>query len=98
MGAPLSKKYLKKLEEAKYIVTVKDGIDKEKPEKEFTMSVYDIKNNEYWSEEKIASRGIQSFQDFNDAIETINWNLNGDTSRCFHRWVMTTVAEIYVID
>lgn len=51
-----------------------------------TVSVYDNRTNEFWSEEKIKERGIIYFADVDDLKETLNWNLNGDSSKYQFKW------------
>ena len=45
-----------------------------------TISVFDIRTQKYWTKEKISERGIENFSSFPDMRETLNWNLNGNSS------------------
>lgn len=51
-----------------------------------TVSVYDNRTNEFWSEEQIEERGIEYFLDVEDLKSTLNWNLNGDSSKYQFKW------------
>ena len=39
-----------------------------------------------WNRQQIAERGIERFGDLNDMTETLNWNLNGDSSKFKFVW------------
>ena len=45
-----------------------------------TESVYDNRTQTFWATEKIEERGITNFINIDDVKETLNWNLNGDSS------------------
>jgi len=51
-----------------------------------TASIFDNRTKEYWSEEQIKSRGCEWFLSLNDLKETLNWNLNGDSSKYQFTW------------
>lgn len=51
-----------------------------------TTSVFDNRTQEHWTEEKIRARGIETFLDVDDLKATLNWNLNGDTSKYQFAW------------
>ncbi len=51
-----------------------------------TTSVFDNRTQEHWPEEKIQSRGIKMFLNVDELKETLNWNLNGDTSKYQFTW------------
>ena len=65
----------KTLNNAKLIITVES--DKE-TRKIKTVSVFDNRTQEFWTEERIKERGITWFLNIEDLKETLNWNLNGD--------------------
>ena len=46
-----------------------------------TESVIDLRTEVAWNRQQIAERGIERFGDLNDMTETLNWNLNGDSSK-----------------
>lgn len=84
---------------AKLIVTVEsnkhDGVIR-------TVSVFDNRTGAYLPETYISERGISWFMDMNDMKETLNWNLNGDSSKYQFRWGQTAkgVSEgiAYIFD
>ena len=45
-------------------------------------SLKDNRTGEFKDKEYIKSRGVQDFLDYNDMVETLNWNLNGRTKAC----------------
>lgn len=51
-----------------------------------TVSVYDNRINAEWSEEKIKNRGIEKFSNMDDAKETINWCVDGDSTKYQFIW------------
>ena len=51
-----------------------------------TISIFDNRTNEYWTEEQISERGVFYFQNIEDLKETLNWNLNGDSSKYQFKW------------
>ena len=73
----------KTLNSAKLIITVESN----KGEKSIqTVSVFDNRTNENWTEERIAERNINWFSDTQDLKETLNWNLNGDSLKYQFKW------------
>lgn len=71
------------LHKAKLVVTVESGrcsglIN--------TISVFDNRTGDYWSSEQIKERGISQFLSVSDMKETLNWNLNGDSSLYQFKW------------
>lgn len=66
-----------------------------------TESVFDRRNDEYWTPEHIGSRGIWDFSDLHDFEDTLNWNLNGDGSKFGRRFGQsgkdTSVVYGYVV-
>jgi len=51
-----------------------------------TVSIFDSRTQEHWSEEQIRSRGCEWFLNLDDLKETLNWNLNGDSSKYQFAW------------
>lgn len=51
-----------------------------------TESVIDLRTEVAWNRQQIAERGIERFGDLNDMTETLNWNLNGDSSKFKFVW------------
>lgn len=47
-----------------------------------TVSLKDNRTGEYKDGGYICSRNVATFSDSKDMVETLNWNLNGRTSRC----------------
>lgn len=68
---------------AKLVVTVESN---QSTGKIRTVSVFDNRTQEYWHANKIHSRGIEWFLGLDDMKETLNWNLNGDSSKYQFRW------------
>lgn len=89
----------KSLYKAKLIVTVKS--DKKKGEIR-TVSVFDNRTGEYWPEKCIHERGITWFMNLDDMKETLNWNLNGDSSKYQFKWGQTakgiSEGRAYIFD
>jgi hypothetical protein len=73
----------KTINNAKLIVTVKSNKGENKLE---TISIYDNRSNEYLTEEKILERNVKNFFNLEDLKETLNWNLNGDSSKFQFSW------------
>ena len=73
----------KTLNNAKLIIKVRG--DKATKQIE-TISVYDNRIGEYLGDEYIRDRGIKSFLNVEDLKETLNWNLNGDSSKYQFKW------------
>ena len=73
----------KSLSDAKLII----NIESNKHTKEIkTVSVFDNRTQKYWTEEQIKERGIVRFLNLSDLKETLNWNLNGDSSKYNFKW------------
>lgn len=73
----------KSLKNAKLVIKVEGN----KTTREIiTKSVYDNKAQAYWTDEHIQERGIKRFINIEDMIESLNWNLNGDSSKFQFRW------------
>ena len=73
----------KMLKNAKLIVKI---ISDRKHGEIKTESVYDNRINAYWDKGRIEERGIVSFLNMVDVKETLNWNLNGDSSKYQFSW------------
>lgn len=89
----------KTLSNAKLIVTVESN----KVTREIkTISVYDNRTKEYWSNERIQERGITDFLDLADLKETLNWNTNGDSEKYQFGWGQTgkgkSEGRAYIFD
>ena len=54
-----------------------------------TESVFDNRTKSYWSHKQIAERGIIRFLNEEDLKETLNWNLNGNSSKYQFKWAQT---------
>lgn len=76
----------KTLYKAKLEITVESSKDTQRI---VTVSVYDRRTQEYWSAEHIHERGIEWFLNVEDMKETLNWNLNGDSSKYQFKWGQT---------
>lgn len=67
-----------------------------------TEIVTDQRTGEEWTQEQIQERGITSFSDLKDLAETLNWNLNGDSSKFFYKFGQsgkdTSTVYAYVFD
>lgn len=89
----------KTLHNSKLVVTVESN----KQTKEIkTVSVFDNRTQEHLTEEYIQERGIENFLDLNDLKETLNWNLNGDSSKYQFEWGQTakqkSEGRAYIFD
>lgn len=73
----------KSISNAKLIVTVKSNKGENKIE---TVSIFDNRTNMNWTNEQIAERGVELFLNLEDLKETLNWNLNGDSSKYQFKW------------
>lgn len=51
-----------------------------------TLSVFDNRTQKFWTNEDIKERGIKNFLNMEDMKETLNWNLNGDSSKYQFKW------------
>ena len=73
----------KSLNKAKFIIT----IESDKTTKRIkTISVYDNRIEKYLDNTFIKERGIKFFLNVDDLKETLNWNLNGDSSKYKLKW------------
>ena len=73
----------KTIQNAKLIVRVESN----KHTKEInTISIFDNRINEYLTDEYIQERGVKNFLNVEDLKETLNWNLNGDSSKYQFKW------------
>jgi len=73
----------KMLQKAKLIIRVESS---KITRKISTVSIFDNRTQKYWSEEQIKERGCEWFLNLNDLKETLNWNLNGDSSKYQFAW------------
>lgn len=73
----------KSLNKAKLVIKVEGN----KSTREIiTKSVFDNRTQSYWTDERIHERGIEKFLNMEDMKETLNWNLNGDSSKFQFKW------------
>lgn len=73
----------KTLNNAKLVIRVEGN----KHTKEIiTRDVFDNRTQSYWTDERIHERGIEKFLNMEDMKETLNWNLNGDSSKFQFKW------------
>ena len=73
----------KTLNNAKLVIRVESN----KHTKEIiTRDVFDNRTQSYWTDERIHERGIEKFLNMEDMNETLNWNLNGDSSKFQFKW------------
>lgn len=89
----------KRLSNAKFIVRV----ESDKNTKQIkTVSVLDNRTNEYKDEKFIQDRGISWFLNLDDLKETLNWNLNGDSSKYVFKWGQSSKTNsdgiVYIFD
>lgn len=67
-----------------------------------TRDVFDNREQKYWTDERIKERGITRFLNMDDMKETLNWNLNGDSSKYQFKWRQsskdTTEGVAYIFD
>ena len=71
------------LYKAKLIVKIESNRDTKSIQ---TTSVYDNREQAYWTKERIIERGITNFMNLDDLKETLNWCLNGDSSKYQFTW------------
>ncbi len=76
----------KTLQDAKLVIRVES---KKGEDRITTESVFDNRTGEYWNDEQIAERNIRLFLNIEDLKETLNWNLNGDSSKYQFKWGIT---------
>lgn len=97
----------KTLQQAKLVVTVESykgkSIVEDNPHLTIqTVSVYDNRTNEFWSEERIKERGIKYFCTVSDMKETLNWNVNGDSPKYQFKWGQsnkeTSIGYAFIFD
>ena len=89
----------KRLSNAKFIVRV----ESDKNTKQIkTVSVLDNRTNEHKNEKFIQDRGISWFLNLDDLKETLNWNLNGDSSKYVFKWGQSSKTNsdgiVYIFD
>ena len=89
----------KRLSNAKFIVRV----ESDKNTKQIkTVSVLNNRTNEYKDEKFIQDRGITWFLNLDDLKETLNWNLNGDSSKYVFKWGQSSKTNsdgiVYIFD
>ena len=92
-------KMAKILSNAKFIVRV----ESDKNTKQIkTVSVLNNRTNEYKDEKFIQDRGISWFLNLDDLKETLNWNLNGDSSKYVFKWGQSSKTNsdgiVYIFD
>ena len=73
----------KSLKNAKLVIRV---CSDKKTKRITTVSIFDNRTNEFWSKDRIRSRGVEMFLNMDDLKETLNWNLNGDDSKFQFKW------------
>ena len=73
----------KTIHNAKFVIEVESD---KKTKKLRTISVFDNRTQEYKKEEFIKERNIAWFLDLDDLKQTLNWNLNGDSSKYQFVW------------
>lgn len=73
----------KTIKDAKLIVTVRSNRGDNTIE---TISIYDNREDELFTEERILERNVKNFLNLEDLKETLNWNLNGDSSKFQFKW------------
>lgn len=87
------------LSKAKLVVRVESDKQSHKIR---TISVFDNRTGEYWTDERIKERGIVWFINVDDMRQTLNWNLNGDDSKYQFKWGQSgkerTEGIAYVFD
>lgn len=74
---------MKSLYNAKLVVRVESNKQTQRIK---TVSVYDNRTGECWTEDRIKERGIAWFLNAEHMKETLNWNLNGDSKKYRFRW------------
>lgn len=67
-----------------------------------TVSVFDTRVDDYWTEEQIDERNIGWFLSVQEMKEILNWNVNGDDGKYKFKWVKTvngiSEGRAYVYD
>lgn len=77
----------KTINNAKLVITVNSNKSNKEIE---TVSVFDNRKNREWTKEEVEERGIKTFLNLQDLKETLNWNLNGDSSKFQFKWGQST--------
>ena len=80
----------KTISNAKLIVTVKSNKGENKLE---TISIFDNRKNINLTNEEITERNVKNFLNLQDLKETLNWNLNGDSSKYQFQWGQSTKCD-----
>ena len=78
----------KTINNAKLVITVNSNKSNKEIE---TVSVFDNRKNREWTKEEVEERGIKTFLNLQDLKETLNWNLNGDSSKFQFKWRQSTI-------
>lgn len=73
----------KTISDAKLVIRVESNKETRKIR---TVSVFDNRTKEYWTEQRIKERGITQFLNMDDLKETLNWNLYGDSRKYKFQW------------
>lgn len=73
----------KAIKDAKFIVKVESSKDTNKIK---IVTIFDNRSQEYLTDEYIKERNVKHFLDLADLKETLNWNLNGDSSKYQFEW------------
>lgn len=73
----------KRLSKAKFIINVESD---KKTKTIKTISVFDNRTEKHLDYSFIKDRGIEWFLNIDDLKETLNWNLNGDSSKYKFKW------------
>ena len=63
-----------------------------------TVSVFDNRTGQFWTDAMIHERGIERFLDMADMSESLNWNLNGDGAKYQFHWVSSNDGVAYIFD
>ena len=67
-----------------------------------TVSVYDNRLKAEWGEDRIKVRGIENFADLDDAKDTLNWCVDGDSAKYQFVWAhngsTTSTGYAYIFD
>lgn len=89
----------KSVENAKFLVEIFSPKNSKTCE---TRSILDLRIDAYWPPEQIRERGVKDFNDLQDLRDTLNWNLNGDSTKYQFRWGQSgkygTTGYAYVFD
>ena len=89
----------KSLNNAKLIIRV---IGNKHTKEIITENVFDNREQKYWTDECIQERGIRKFLNMEDMKETLNWNLNGNSSKYQFKWRQgtkdCTEGVVYIFD